>query len=77
MTDISEAERLRHLTHVQTDLVLNEVRLAEEAIGRVVEDQGYEDQDDPNVHHVSRGRPTALIIPFPQKRSASIRGTKS
>jgi hypothetical protein len=66
MTDISEAERLRHLTHVQTDRVLNEVRLAAKAIGRGLEDQEYEEQDDPNVHHVSRGRPTALIIPFPR-----------
>jgi hypothetical protein len=64
MTDLLEAERLRHLTHVQTDLVLNEVRLAAEAIGRGLEDQDYEEQDGPNVHRVSRGRPTALIIPF-------------
>lgn len=63
MIDISEAERLRHLTHVQTGLVLNEVRLAEAAIAQR---QGYEEQDDPNVHHVSRGRPTAIIIPFPR-----------
>lgn len=69
MPDFSEAERLRHLTHVQTDLVLNEVRLAEEAIGRDLEDQDYEEQDDPNVHHVSRGRPTALIIPFRDRRT--------
>ncbi len=33
---------------------------------RVVED--YEDQDDPKAFHVSRGRPTAIILPFPIKR---------
>ena len=65
MTDISEVECLRHVTHLQTGLVLREARLAEEAIkrGRVVED--YEDQDDANVFHISRGRPTAIILPFP------------
>jgi hypothetical protein len=67
MTYIPEAERLARLTHCQTELVLKEVRLAEEAIGRGLKDQEYEEQDDPNVHHASRGRPTALIIPFPGK----------
>jgi len=70
MTDISEAERPRLTTHSQTALVLHEVRVTEEAIGRTVEDQEYEHQDDPNVFHASRGRPTALIIPFPNRRSA-------
>jgi len=50
MSDISEAERLRHITNCRTHLVLNAVRLAEEAIGRVVEDQ-----DNPKAFHVSRG----------------------
>lgn len=26
----------------------------------------FEDQDDANAHHVSRGRPCAIIIPFPK-----------
>jgi hypothetical protein len=69
MTDSSEGERLCHLTHIQSDLVLNEVRLAAEAVGRAVENEEYEIQDDANVFHVSRGRPTALIIPFPGKTS--------
>jgi hypothetical protein len=66
MTDISEVECLRRVTHLQTGLVLREARLAEAAIrsGRVVED--YEDQDDANAFHVSRGRPTAKILPFPK-----------
>ena len=53
MIDISEIERLRRLT--------------EEAIGRrgIVED--YEDQDDPHAFHVSRGRPTAIILPFRER----------
>jgi hypothetical protein len=70
MADISEIERLRLITHSQTDLVLQEARLAEEAIGygrAVVEE--YEDQDDANVFHVSRGRPTAIILPFPPTKS--------
>jgi hypothetical protein len=67
MTDISEIERLRYLTNFQAGLVLNETSLAEEAI-RHGEDQEYEDQDDPKAFHVSRGRPTALIIPFPKGR---------
>ena len=63
MTDISEIERLRHITNLQKSLVLHEAQLAEEAIR---DDQEYEDQDDPKVFHISRGRPTALIIPFPK-----------
>ncbi len=68
MTDISEVECLRYVTHLQTGLVLREARLAEEAIrrGRIaaaVED--YEDEDAPNAFGVSRGRPTAIILPFP------------
>jgi hypothetical protein len=68
MADIRDVECLRHITHLQTDLVLREVRLAEEAIrsGRIAEE--YEDQDDPNAFHVSRGRPTAIILPFPSRR---------
>jgi hypothetical protein len=64
MADISEVECLRQVTNLQTSLVLREARLAEEAIrrGRIVEE--YEDQDDPNAFHVSRGRPTAVILPF-------------
>jgi len=67
MTDLSEIERLRRVTHLQTELVLSEARLAEEA-SRSVGDQEYEDQDDPNIFHVSRGRSTAIIIPFPRGR---------
>src|SRR5260370_4096986 len=34
-----------------------------------------EDEDDPNVHHVGRGRPSALIIPFPtNRRRAALTG---
>lgn len=65
MTDILEAERLRLITHSQTALVLDEVRLTEEAIGRAM---AVGDEDDPKAFHVSRGRPTALIIPFPGTR---------
>lgn len=74
MTDISEAERLCHLTHIQTVLVLNEVRLAEAVIAQR---QEYEEQDDPNVRHVSRGRPTAIIIPFPRGGRDTMIGAKS
>lgn len=65
MTDIRDIECLRHATHLQTGLVLQEVRLAEEAIGSGRAVEGYEVQDDPNAFHVSRGRPTAIILPFP------------
>jgi len=68
MADIRDIECLRHVTNLQTGLVLREVRLAEEAIGRtiaIVEDDEY-DEDDANAFHISRGRPTALIIPFPR-----------
>jgi hypothetical protein len=65
MTDISEIERLWYLTNCQAGIALNEVRLTQKAIGQV-EDQEYEDQDDPKAFHVSRGRATALIIPFPK-----------
>jgi hypothetical protein len=58
MIDISEIERPRRLTNVQTDLVLQEVRLTEEAIAKY----------DPNAFHVSRGRPTAIILAFPESR---------
>jgi hypothetical protein len=61
MIGISEIERLRRLTNVQTDLVLQEVRLTEEAIAEY-------DEDDPNAFHVSRGRPTAIILAFPGSR---------
>jgi hypothetical protein len=62
-----DIECLRHVTKLQTGLVLQEARLAEEAIRRgrpvaIVED----DEDDPNAFHVSRGRPTAIILPFPK-----------
>jgi hypothetical protein len=64
MTDILDAERLCYLTRAQTDLVIEEVRLAMEAIGPGTEDEEYEEQDDANAFHTSRGRPTAIIIPF-------------
>jgi hypothetical protein len=68
MTDFDDIERLRRITNCQTDLVLREARLAEEAIGRtiaIVEADEY-DEDDANAFHVSRGRPTAIILPFPR-----------
>jgi hypothetical protein len=65
MTVSEEIEHLRSVTKLQTDLVLQEARLAEEAIGhgRIVAAVEY-DEDDPNAFHVSRGRPTAIILPF-------------
>jgi hypothetical protein len=66
MNDISEAERLRLITNLQTNLVLHEVQLAEEAIGRnlkIFEDAEY-DEDNAKVFHVSHGRPTALSFRF-------------
>lgn len=64
MSDRADIECLRHVTHLQTRLVMEEVRLTNEAIGRgrLVED--FEDQDDPKAFHVSRGRQTAIILPF-------------
>jgi len=63
-----EIEHLRNVTKLQTNLVLQEARLAEEAIGhgRVIVAVEY-DEDDPNAFHVSRGRPTAIILPFPRR----------
>jgi hypothetical protein len=68
MADARDIECLRYVTNLQTGLVLREVRLAEGAVrrGSVLED--YEDQDDANAFHLSRGRPTALIILFPKGR---------
>jgi hypothetical protein len=62
MAQFADIERLRQATNLQTELVLREVRLAEEAIrhGRVVANVG----DDPNARHVFRERPTAIILPF-------------
>jgi hypothetical protein len=60
MTDISEVERLRRITNLQTSFVLSEAQLTEAAISQ----NGYEQQDDPNVFNASRGRPTAIVIPF-------------
>jgi hypothetical protein len=74
MADIRDIECLRHVTNLQTGLVLREAQLAEEAIkrGRVVEE--YEDQDDPKGFHVSRGRPTAVILPFPRGGRSNLTG---
>lgn len=63
MAQFADIECLRQATNLQTELVLREVRLAEEAIRRsrvvaMVED----DEGDPSVR---RGRPTAIILPFP------------
>lgn len=70
-----EIEHLRGVTKLQTDLVLQEARLAEEAIGqgRVVAVE-Y-DEDDPNAFHISRGRPTALVLLFPTGRREEFRHT--
>ena len=58
-----EAERLALITRLQTGLVLREVSLVEAEIHR---GHRYEDQDDRNAFHVSRGRPSAIIILFPR-----------
>ena len=62
MAQFADIERLRQATNLQTELVLREVRLAEEAIrqGRVVANVGV----DPNASRVFRERPTAIILPF-------------
>ena len=62
MAQFADIECLRQATNLQTELVLREVRLAEEAIrrGRVVAIV----EDDSNALHVSGGRPTAIILPF-------------
>lgn len=65
MAQFADIEGLRQATNLQTELVLREVRLAEEAIRRgrtvaVVED----DQDEPL--QFLGGRPTAIILPFPK-----------
>ena len=67
MAHFADIECLRQATNLQTELVLREVRLAEEAIRRgrtvaIVED----DEDDPTAPHVFGGRPTAIILPFPR-----------
>jgi hypothetical protein len=68
MADIRDIECLRHVTHLQTGLVLQEARLAEEAIGRGRLVEAYEDQDDPNAFHISRERRSAIILAFPHTR---------
>lgn len=65
MAHFADIECLRHATNLQTELVLREVRLAEEAIRRgravaIVED----DNDDPSAFHVFGGHSTAVILPF-------------
>lgn len=67
MAQFADIEGLRQATNLQTELVLREVRLAEEAIRRgrtvaIVED----DQDDPAALQFFGGRPTAIILPFPK-----------
>jgi hypothetical protein len=51
------------------DALWREARLAEEAIGRTIAIAEHDecDEDDANAFHVSRGRPTTLIIPFPRR----------
>jgi hypothetical protein len=63
MAQFADIEGLRQATSLQTELVLREVRLAEDAIrrGRVVATV-KDDAGDPNV---LRARPTASILPFP------------
>ena len=67
MAQFADIEGLRQATNLQTELVLREVRLAEEAIRRgrtvaIVES----DQDDPTAPQFFAGRPTAIILPFPK-----------
>lgn len=64
VSELSEIERLRRMTHLQTDLVMREVRLAEEAIGQRV--TFANDKDSARL--AAPARPTALIIPFPHRR---------
>jgi hypothetical protein len=68
MAQFADIECLRQATSLQTELVWREVRLAEDAIrrGRVVA-LVEDDADDPNALHVSRGRPTAIILPFARR----------
>lgn len=63
MAQFADIECLRQATNLQTELVLREVRLAEEAIrrGRAVAIV----EDDERDRNVLRGRPTAIILPFP------------
>ena len=66
MAQFADIEGLRQATNLQTELVLREVRLAEEAIRRsrvaaIVE----HDQGDRNASRVVRERPTAIILTFP------------
>ena len=70
MADISDAERLALITHEQTRLVNSEALLLQRAVAGLPDD-GFEDQDDRNVHHGHSGRrqrPTATIILFPVAR---------
>jgi hypothetical protein len=62
MAQFADIERLRQATSLQTELVLREVRLAEEAIrhGRVVANV----ENEPNARNVFRERPSATILPF-------------
>ena len=62
MAQFADIEGLRQATNLQTELVLREVRLAEEAIrrGRIV----ALTKNDPSAPHVFRERPTAVILPF-------------
>ena len=67
MADISDAERLALITHEQVRLVNTEAHLLQRTMD-AWRDDGFEDQDDRNVHHGHSGRrqrPTATIIPFP------------
>jgi hypothetical protein len=70
MADISDAERLALITHEQVRLVNSEAHLLQRTMD-ALRDDGFEDQDDRNVHHGQSGRrqrPTATIIPFPVAR---------
>jgi hypothetical protein len=70
MADISDAERLALITHEQVRLVNTEAHLLQRTMD-AWRDDGFEDQDDRNVHHGHSGRrqrPTATIIPFPVAR---------
>jgi hypothetical protein len=63
MAQFADIECLRQATSLQTELVLREVRLAEEAIrhGRVTAIVEKDEGD----RNVLRERPTAIILPFP------------
>ena len=67
MAQFADIECLRQATNLQTELVLREVRLAEEAIrrGRIAA-IAKDSEGRPKTLHVPDRRPTAVILPFPR-----------